>query len=233
LLEVQSVENDKLEVLPAYMGLVIAYEDRKERIPIIESTDKLEYELAAAFKRVMRSEKIKVCYSLGQGETDLEEYKTLFQILKTNYNMISIDLTEEVRIPERYEALLIVDPKEQFADQAKYAIDQYIMKGGKVAFLTGKAKYDPTFKNKYAEILDLGLDEMLAHYGIVINNDVVRDKQCGPITVVKEQEGHSIKNRVSYPFIPSVYDISRVNPIVKQLWTLIFIFLITQKTVFP
>ncbi len=49
--QVQVLKEDKLQIEKAYMGLVLLYGDKQERVPVVQSTANLEYEVSSAIKK--------------------------------------------------------------------------------------------------------------------------------------------------------------------------------------
>ena len=50
--QVNAIEKDKIELKRVYMGLAILFENKREVMPIIQSTQNLEYEIKTTFKNV-------------------------------------------------------------------------------------------------------------------------------------------------------------------------------------
>ena len=55
--QMQVVENDKMEVKRVLMGMVILYEDKKEVLPVIQTTTGLEYEITTKIKKLVETNK--------------------------------------------------------------------------------------------------------------------------------------------------------------------------------
>ena len=49
-MQLQVLENDKVEIKKVYMGLVLLYEDLREVIPIIQTSTGLEYDITTKIK---------------------------------------------------------------------------------------------------------------------------------------------------------------------------------------
>jgi len=65
------------------------------------------------------------------------------QEINAQYETVPVDLSSNTaEIPQDLAALLIIAPQSKFSDTAKYQIDQYLMRGGKVAFLLNKMNVD-------------------------------------------------------------------------------------------
>lgn len=234
-IEVQVVKEDKFELKKAYMGLVMLYEDKREALPVIENVNSIEYDMSSAFKRLTTKIKKKIGYTIGHDENDLTGMKRVYQDITTRYNVISIDLSKkDNEIPQDLSALLIIAPKTKFSDTTKYKIDQYIMNGGKVAFLLNKMDANLQPKNPYerpmARAIDLGIEDLLENYGVRINNDLIRDRQCASISVVQQQGRFQFQSQIPFPYLPNAMNFDKSNPIVKDLKGIIFYFVSSIDT---
>jgi gliding-associated putative ABC transporter substrate-binding component GldG len=229
--EVQIVKEDKFEVKRAFLGLIMMYEDKKEVLPVIQNLGSLEYDVSAAIKRLTSRTKKRIGYTTGHHETALTSMQRASQEINTQYESVPVDLGSNVaEIPQDLAALLIIAPQTKFSDTAKYQIDQYIMRGGKVAFLLNKMNIDLSAQYKVAQPVDIGLEDMLENYGIRINSDLVRDKQCASITVMQNQGQFQMRSQVPFPYLPNAVNVDRSNPIVKDLQGIIFFFVSSLDT---
>ena len=113
-------------------------------------------------------------------------------------------------------------PVNRFSDPDKFQVDQYLMRGGKIAFLLNKV--DANLQNRFGRPLDLNLDDMLEAYGVRVNTDLVRDAQCANISVMQQQFGFNIQSQVPFPYLPMVSNFSKDNAIVKDLQGMILVF---------
>jgi gliding-associated putative ABC transporter substrate-binding component GldG len=229
--EVQIVKEDKFEVKRAFLGLVMMYEDKKEVLPVIQNLGSLEYDISAAIKRLTSRTKKRIGYTTGHQETALTSMQRASQEINAQYETVPVDLSSNTaEIPQDLAALLIIAPQMKFSDTAKYQIDQYLMRGGKVAFLLNKMNIDLSAQYKVAQSVDLGLEDMLENYGIRINSDLVRDAQCASITVMQNQGQFQMRSQVPFPYLPNAVNVDRSNPIVKDLQGLIFYFVSSLDT---
>jgi len=226
--QVQVINNDKLEVKRGYMGLVMLYEDKKEVLPVIQNLASLEYDLSSAMKRLTVREKKKIGYSTGHQEVDPSGYRQAAQVISAQYELTPVDLAGGKEVPGDITALLIVSPQSRFSDSSKLAVDQFLMRGGKAAFLLNR--YNATLQARFAQEMDLGLDDLLAHYGARINNDLVRDAQCAPVTVMQQQGMFRMQSQVPFPLLPNASNFSNNNVMVKDLQNVFFFFVSSIDT---
>jgi gliding-associated putative ABC transporter substrate-binding component GldG len=226
--QVQVVNADKLEVKRGYLGLVMLYEDKKEVLPVVQDLSSLEYDISSALKRLTTRTKKKIGYTTGHGEAEISTMRQAYQALEQQNDLVPVDLGKGLPVPPDVAALLIVSPQTAYQDSAKYQLDQYLMRGGKIAFLLNRINAD--LQMRMGQPLDLGLDDMLANYGIRVNPDLVRDAQCASVGVTQQQGSFSITSQVPFPYIPVASDFDVRNPIVKDLRGVFFFFVSSLDT---
>lgn len=222
--EIQVYNDDKLEVKRAYLGLVLLYEDRTEIIPVIQRLSTLEYDISSAINRLNNTDRMKMGLSHGNDELALTEMQTAAKIIGKQHTVMPVNLSDSTGIPNDISGLIIIDPKKPFSDTAKIALDKFIMRGGRLAFLSGNIKIDPMLRSNIGNPVDLNLDDLFANYGFKINRDIVRDAQCASIAVVQQQGGMSYQSQVQFPYIPKISYFNESNMIVKDLQNVIFQF---------
>jgi gliding-associated putative ABC transporter substrate-binding component GldG len=228
--EVQVVNNDKLEVKRGYLGLIMQYEDKKEVIPVVQNLSSLEYDITSAMKRLTTRVKKRIGYTTGHDEAGPDKLRQATQSVSQQYDLVPVDLSKGAQVPQDIEALLVLSPTKKFDDSAKYAIDQYLMRGGKIAFLLNKMNANLNSQYRFAQAMDLGLEDMLENYGIRINGDMIRDAQCANITISQMQGPFQIQSQVPFPYLPAASDFDRTNPIVKDLQAVVFYFVSSVDT---
>ena len=221
-LQVQVIKEDKAQVQRAYMGMVLLYEDKKEVIPVVQNVGTLEYEISSTIKRLTSKGQKKVALLAGEGEPALSELRAVQEPMRKQYDFTTVDVSKGTPVPQDVTALVVMAPTQPFTEPQKFQIDQYIMRGGRVAFLLNRV--DATLQKQYGQKLDLHLDDMLAAYGLRLNSDLVRDAQCANISLVQQQAGFSIQSQVPFPYLPEVSNFSKGNAMVKDLQGLILFF---------
>jgi ABC-type uncharacterized transport system involved in gliding motility auxiliary subunit len=140
-----------------YFGLAVSQLDQKVAIPVLtaERERLLEYDLTRAIARVSTTTKPVVGVMSGvavfgrglspmmmqQPGQGMTEPWVLISELKRDFDLKQVDMTVE-RIPPEIKVLLLIHPRE-ISDLTQYAIDQFIMRGGKlVAFLDPYMYFD-------------------------------------------------------------------------------------------
>jgi gliding-associated putative ABC transporter substrate-binding component GldG len=164
------------------------------------SAQNLEYNLINAIKCVTNNKIEKVAFIEGHGEFDEFHTGDMMKELSKYFQVDRGSINGNVNVLEPYKCIIIAGPTQPFSEADKFAIDQYIMKGGKVVWLI-----DPVSLNRdsfaqgnvFANIAPLNLDDQLFKYGLRINPVLVQDVQCSLIPVTSGMPGNQSK------FIPT------------------------------
>jgi gliding-associated putative ABC transporter substrate-binding component GldG len=142
----------------------------------------MEYQFDKTINKIINPEKPLVAYSIGNGQPAGAETYDLQQLLRSNYNLFTVDLNLQKVIPDTMKAMLIVKPANSFTDEEKLKIDQYVMRGGKVLWFIDNlhAEQDSlSFKSQLiAYERNLNIQDLLFRYGVRINPDLIMDLQC-------------------------------------------------------
>jgi gliding-associated putative ABC transporter substrate-binding component GldG len=226
--QVQVVNEDRLEVKRGFMGLVMLYEDRKETLPVVQNLSTLEYDISSALKRLTRKGRTKIGYTQGHQEPGTDRMNQVSQLLQRQYELVPVDLSKNEPIPADLSGLLVIAPQTKFSDSAKILIDRFIMRGGTAAFLLNRM--NASLQGRFAQPAELGLDDLLENYGIRVNADLVRDVQCANVMVQQQQGPFLMQSQVPYVFLPNASDFSADNVMVKNLQGVMFHFVSSLDT---
>ncbi len=146
--------------------------------------------------------------AFGQMQQPLQSYNFLRDQLSQAYTVRDVDLTGG-QPPTGVDMLLLVAPQ-NLSDKERFAIDQYLMRGGSVVVLAGNYQATPdqfTGQLTLAPIQE-GLGELLRHYGVDVQNSLVMDMQNQPFPVqtVRDAGGFQVQEiqALDYPFFVDV-----------------------------
>ncbi len=215
--QIQQVKDDQIGIKQAFMGIVLNYGTKKESIPVVRSTDGLEYEMTGLIRKLTAQQLKTVAFALGHGEPRIDEkMQRIREELAKNYKITSHDFSTAKEIPENVTTLAIVSPAEKWSDEHLFYLDQFIMRGGTVAFLLDNVGVD--LKQLVgAKEIDHGLYEILSSYGITPEKNLVLDPQCNRINVETMQGSFRIRNVVAYPYFPAIRDLNREHILTKEI----------------
>jgi ABC-2 type transport system permease protein len=167
--------------------------------------------------------------SFGQTQQPLASWQQVEETLGQEYEVRPVDLSTG-QVEADVDVLVVIAPK-NMTDQERFAVDQYLMRGGSVVVAAGNYSLipDPMTGGLGLEPVQNGLQEMLASYGITITQALVLDPQNEPfpVPVVRQVGDYQVQEiqSLDYPFFVDVRSdgmaadeyIGADNPIVSNL----------------
>ncbi len=233
---IQSFEKDKAQIMAAYLGIAVLFEDRKEALPVVQNLQSLEYDLTQAIMKVIRTTAPKVgvlrtddgsmpppMQGMQPQASQTEQlFEPLYQKLGENYQVTTVDLSKQSSI-ETDIATLIIPGVAEFSDDQLYAIDQYFMAGGNLIVLADGV--DVSFQMGIrAQEAQSPLFDMLEHYGVKVEHNLILDPSCGQVTVPQEIGNFRMNVDVPYPYFVRVGadGFNEANPAVSSVADAIF-----------
>jgi ABC-type uncharacterized transport system involved in gliding motility auxiliary subunit len=166
-----------------YLGLSIRLADQSVALPFLDPDRErqLEYDITRAISRVVTPEKpvVGVMSALpvfGEAGNPMMQQMgqpgtpawTLIDQLKQEFDVRRVELTAD-KIDDDVKVLLVIHPKD-ISDQAQYAIDQFVLRGGKlIAFLDAQSALSSRQQNPMAGEMPSAsstLDKLLPAWGL-------------------------------------------------------------------
>lgn len=174
-----------------YLGLAVSVLDQKQTIPFLDPSRErlLEYDLSRAIARVVEPERpvVGIMSPLPvfgtpsspmmqmQQRSQVQNPWTIVNELKNDYTVKHIDMDTD-KIDDDVKVLLVIHPRD-ISDRAQYAIDQFVMRGGKlIAFLDPLPLMDSQKQNAMiGNIPNHGssLDKLLTAWGLKFDTSKV------------------------------------------------------------
>jgi gliding-associated putative ABC transporter substrate-binding component GldG len=230
--QLQTFEKDKAQLLNAYLGIAILYEDKKETIPVVQNLQNLEYDLTMGIMKVSRTSvptvgivKLDTLPELPpqfadkmdqSGKTE-KQFEILYQKLRENYTVQTVDLSNGSPIDSSIKTL-IVPGVINLNDRKVYEIDQFFMNGGKLIVLadavTVSLQYGVNAIPQESKLLDL-----LESYGVKVEKNLVLDASCGQVSIPQRVGPFTMNVPVPYPYFPRLgaHSFDKNNPAVATL----------------
>lgn len=192
-----------------YAAIVIQYDDRSKIIECGLYTDSLPlivYDLTIAMLKIMSPEKRRVGFLQGHGEAALRSDMTsLDRKLREDYIREKINLTTNPEMLVDLDVLCIISPESRLPESHLYAIDQFLMRGGRLLLATNMVNVN--LNQLSADTIDLNINDWTENYGFVINGAIAIDSSArtAPFQVQTKRFLRQI-TMIHYPPFP---DISR------------------------
>ena len=174
-----------------YLGLAISQLDEKVALPFL-SPDRerlLEYDITRAIARVANPEKPKVAVlttlpifgqpmnpMLAQAGQRGSEPWVFVSELKRDFDVQQIEPTAE-SIPDEIKVLAVIHPKD-ITDATQFAIDQFLMKGGKLLVYVDSHAYFDQPRNQANPMMNFGagksnLEKLFRQWGLAFDTTKV------------------------------------------------------------
>lgn len=223
----QVEENGKLSEIILFPFAEIIYKNKTEYVSLLKdifsssqdeqlesSVQNLEYSFANAIHKVTTIKSKKIAVLRGKGTLD-DIY--LFDFLKKlgeYYYLAPFTLDSIAKQPQKtvnqladYDLAIIAKPTEKFTEEEKYALDQYVMQGGKTLWMLDNVHAELDSLMQTGESLvyprDLGLTDLFFNYGVRINPDLVSDLYSSQITLATGNIGNKTQfNNFQWNYFP-------------------------------
>ncbi|NOZ49166.1 MAG: ABC transporter permease subunit [Chloroflexi bacterium] len=159
----------------------------------------------------------------GNMQQPLSTYRAVRQALQDEYEVRDVDLSTG-RVQSDVDVLIVIAPK-GFSDVERYAIDQYLMRGGAVIMSAGNytLRLDRMSGTLALDPVSDGVQDLLKQYGVTVQQSLVMDPQNEPFPMpttrmVNGQPVQEIR-ALDYPFFVDVRPdaMAKDSPIVSNL----------------
>lgn len=212
-------DGDRIEKI-IFPGVIVSYGGAEKGVMLLkgnkaatpeeeinQSIEGIEFELASAIYKLAEPDPRQVGLVSGHGELEGASIASFQDALAELYHVRRANLRDQAL--STFDVLVIAKPTRPLPAADKYALDQYIMGGGKVLFLLDKldASMDSTRQaNYFAFPIDIQLDDQLFRYGVRINPDLVQDRYAAryPVITGERQDGTPQINLMEWPFFPLI-----------------------------
>ena len=188
----------------AFPYAIIRYQQKQQIVPLLEATggynkdytrmeainpsiNLLEYKMANAIQKLQLTNRPRMVLLKGHGELNRPFTEGLEAAMFEFYDIAPLDLRQVGYIDTLIDVVLIVKPTRPFPEQHLFMIDQYIMRGGKVIWMVDALNMEDDSLRQAGIFLPqprpLDVDNLLFHYGVRINPNLIMDWEASPIPV--------------------------------------------------
>lgn len=235
-------EKGKQSQAMVFPWAIVTYKGKSTKVPLLKnlmgastaekvnsSVQHLEYAFANAFNTVVKDKQKKVAVIKGNGEMHDLLMADFIKQVRENYYIGTFTLDSVAKKPQeslaylkKYDLAIIAKPTEQFSDEEKQVLDQYIVNGGKTLWLVDQVnmEMDSLYNDTGTSLAfpnDLGLNDMFFKYGIRIRPDLIKDEYATPIKLATGQQGSSTQyTQYFWKYSPLIYPTLN-HPIVKNI----------------
>ena len=215
--QLQVIENDKVEIKKVYMGLVLLYEDQREVIPVIQTSTGLEYDITTKIKSMVESQKNTVgIISLNEESGN----QNLVQVLNERYSVRSnLNLSNSIN---NIDVLLFNGVSTLLDSTQESNLRIFIANGGDVLFAQNRISVD--IQTQQATPIESNIFNILESYGLTIKENLVLDQSCNQVNVQQQMGPFRMAVPMDYPFLPIIKKFDKEEVTVSGLESLELIF---------
>jgi len=158
----------------------------------------------------------------GQQQQPVATYNLVRQQLAQEYTMRAVDLSSGL-VPDDIDTLVVVAPQ-GLQEKEKFALDQYLMRGGSLVIAVNNYKLDLDLQGQiYLAPIKENIQELLKTYGVQLSNALAMDYQSDvfPATVIRKVGETEIQEiqALTYPYFIDIRQngMDMKNPITSNL----------------
>lgn len=193
----------KLEISAGYAGVAVRYQDQSvPAIPDVTASSNPEYDLTLAIRRLTRERLPRLGIETAHGGQLEPELRQAFA---REYQVVDMSFSGGQIAPADLDGLLIIGPTEPYTPAELFALDQFVMQGGKLIALVDGVTVDE--QTLMAAPNPTNLNTILTPYGLTVNADVVADPQTAEILPFPAGNGRYIG--APYPVWPRIVHTQR------------------------
>lgn len=225
----QIEENGTLSEIVIFPWAVVSYKNKIEKIPLLKdifsnsqdeqlqsSIQNLEFAFTDAIHKVSAKKEKKIAILKGNGELEDIYIADFLMKLSEYYHIAPFTLDSIKENPVKtlehlttFDLAIIAKPTEKFSEKEKYALDQYLLHGGKTLWLVDETVAELDSLTNTGESLvyrrDLGLTDLFFNYGIRINSNLIRDSYSSQIPLATGNIGNKTQfNTFNWSYFPLV-----------------------------
>ncbi|MDP8225062.1 MAG: Gldg family protein [Candidatus Lernaella stagnicola] len=215
-IDMQAFAKDQVQVVKVYMGVAVEYGEKSEAIPVIQDLPGLEYELISRIASMTREKVPAIGVVSGHGEFSLQQgFGKVASMLGSKFDVKDVDLSRDPNALNGMDVLLLLGPKKQIPEAQLFAIDQFMMRGGKAAFFLAQQDIDP--RTLIGRPIDTGLAGLAEAYGVAVKPGLVLDKKCERIPIMRQQGSVRFQSLVRFPAFVAVTDLPKDLNLTRNL----------------
>ena len=215
--QVKVVEKNEETYAQVFSGILIRYLDRNRTIPIVYSSETLEYDLTSSIYTLVRQEQKTAGIIIGQNGLDLQSDFSLFERTISEKYQVR-ELRRGQYISPDVDMLFILSGRDLTSSDL-IPIDSYAAGGGNVFFGIDGVNIDLERNLQASEMEDAPVFDLIEHYGVTVEKRLVLDTYAKNFRVPRQLfGGTSWEVLDQYPHWVEIMDknVNSQNPITAR-----------------
>ncbi|MCC4214444.1 gliding motility-associated ABC transporter substrate-binding protein GldG [Leeuwenhoekiella parthenopeia] len=227
--QVQLRDNGKTSQEFVFPWAMASYKGKTVPVPLLKKTlgadpetfisrsvQNLEYAFSDAFFKLLNPKSKRIAVLKGNGELQDRYIADLFRTLRESYfiapfplDSVNLKADTVMAALQKFDLVVVAKATRAFTDVEKYALDQYIINGGKSLFLIDQVamETDSLYKRNgmaLATARDLNLNDFFFNYGLRINPVLVEDLYAAPLVLASGEGSESQYTQLPWFYYPLV-----------------------------
>jgi len=190
------IENDRREIKKVYMGLILLYEDKREVIPVIQTSTGLEYDLTTKIKNMVDTQKSTIGIVSLDGQS---QNQNLVRFLNERYTTRP-NINLSTPIDDNINVILINGVKDSLDINQEKNLRDFISRAGNVFIAQNRINVD--IQTQQTTPIQSNIFDILETYGLLINENLVLDQSCNQVNVQQQMGIFRMAVPMDYPFLP-------------------------------
>ncbi len=199
-------EKDQMKQQKAYLGALIqagGTSGGQEVIPFIQPGGPMEYALSTNIKKLTVTNKPKIGFLQGFGQTPLQNLNQAIGTLSILYDVLPVNLTDTTQLsPLNYKTIVMLAPTDSILPWHLQKLDQYLAQGGNLCIGLNRVTGD--LQNAMGSSVETGVENWLASKGLLVENQFIVDEQCHNVTYSVNYGGFPLMQQVPFPYVPII-----------------------------
>lgn len=233
------VSQEAYQVKEGYLGIVVSFGGKHETIPFVRNTDTLEYQLSSLLTKLTTDKKPAVGMLSGHGEKSLfRDYARISDEWSKQFDVREIvaesdastdtatskansakkpteeNPTKHFTLSDDLKVLIIAGPTENFSDNEKKTLTDFLNRGGSALFLVDGVTASPStmsVSKNTSNFTGFLKDEL----GVTVQGNMIYDLRANES--VSFGGGHQMQYILPYPLWIRAQKIASDSPIVASI----------------
>ena len=225
-IQVEDHKNNQVSAQSAFFGAVVQMGDRKEILPVVVSTEGMEYSLTSAIKKLAVLDKPLVGLLRGHGEAGTSKIRPAMRDLEVLYSVEEVILNDSTEQLSKYSTVVILGPTDSIPQNHLDQLTNYVTNGGRMLVALNRVTADLNSAYTQSEAINTGLETWLNNYGIEVNQNYLMDNNCVRTMAQVQQQGFVNFIPITLPFYATLTNFSE-HPVAGGLEAIQFQFIST------
>ncbi|MBK7555330.1 MAG: Gldg family protein [Flavobacteriales bacterium] len=198
--QVNIPQKDKFEQMIAYMSASVKMGERSDLLEVVQGGS-MEHTLGMSVKKVSIDKKPTIGFVQGHGEPSIGEMGEVYQSLDVLYEIATIPLPDSLSLPDRFAALLIVDPVDSFPEHHLRVLDEMLARGRPI-LIAYSGLINDLGSTPLVGARQSNLTTWLASKGVDVQPTILIDQLCGQVQIRQQRGDIPFVVSIPFPYFP-------------------------------